>query len=125
MNKKIILIGIATLAVVAVTYAAWYSYDRHEKLVQAEKCNDMLANQPKPTMVTGPDGNPAPLYSLNGCATVVVPPSLWNVLRSQMLFENVPDRMKVNPYSFTDILLGRYTFGPSDIGCDQSATTTD
>jgi hypothetical protein len=125
MNKKIILIGIAALVVAAIAYAAWYSYDRHEKLVQSQQCNDMLLNPPKPTMVAGPDGNPAPVYSLNGCATVVVPPSLWSVLRGRMEFENVPRRMKVNPYSFADILLGRYTFGPTDIGCDQSATTTD
>ncbi len=56
---------------------------------------------------------------------MVVPPSLWNLLRGRMVFGNVPERMKVNEYSFTDIVLGRYTFGPVNIACDQSATTTD
>lgn len=120
-----ILIPVAIIILGAGTYAAWYSYSRHEKLVEAEKCNDLFANPPKPTMVTGPDGTPAPLYSLNGCATVVIPPSLLDILRGRIVFENVPERMKVNPYSFTDVLLGRYTFGPTDVGCDQSATTTD
>lgn len=125
MTKKIILISIIILATVAVAYAALYSYDRHEKLIEAEKCNDMLSNPPKPTMVTGPDGNPAPLYSLNTCVIMVVPPSLWDLLRGRIIFENVPHRMRVNPYSFKDILLGHYTFSPADMGCDQSGTTTD
>lgn len=125
MTKKIILIVIIILSTAAVAYAALYSYHRSEKLIETEKCNDMLSNPPKPTMVAGPDGNPAPLYSLNTCIIMVVPPSLWDLLRGSIKFENVPHRMRVNPYSFTDILLGHYTFGPADTGCDQSATTTD
>ncbi|MDB5188127.1 MAG: hypothetical protein JWO50_647 [Candidatus Kaiserbacteria bacterium] len=116
---------LAILALVAVAYAVWYSYERHEKLVQSEVCKETLANPAKPTMVKGPDGNPAPLYTINGCTTVVVPPTLWNLIRGRMVFDNVPNRMKVNPYSFSDILRGSYTFGPTDIVCDQSATTTD
>ena len=76
-------------------------------------------------MMTAPDGTLAPVYSINTCAAVVVPPSLWDLLRGHIVFENVPERMKINPYSFTDVLLGRYTFGPALSGCDQSATTTD
>jgi hypothetical protein len=125
MNKRITLISIAILAAAVAAYAAWYSYERHAKLAQAEECGSMLANPPEPAMVAGPGGEPAPLYTLNGCAAVVVPPPLWDLLRGKMAFENVPERMKVNPYSFADVLLGRYTFGPADVGCDQSATTTD
>jgi len=124
-SKKTILITVLFLAVVAIAYAAWYSYARHEKLAQAMQCTYDLEHPKPPTIVTGPDGNPAPLYSLNGCAMVIVPPSLWDVLRGRIVFTNVPQRMKVNPYSFADILFGRYTFGPTDVGCDQSATTTD
>lgn len=111
--------------IAVAAYAAWYSHERREKLAQVQQCDEQMAHPIKPQMVTGPDGNPAPLYSVNGCATVVVPPSLWDIVRGHIVFENVPTRMKVNPYSLGDILLGRYTFGPSDIGCDQSATTTD
>lgn len=43
MSKKIILIGIAILVVIAAAYAAWYSYARHEKLIQAAAGSDKYA----------------------------------------------------------------------------------
>lgn len=125
MIKKITFVAIAIFLVAVVTYTAWYSYNRNQRLALVEKCNDTLANPAKPMMTTGPDGKPAPLYSINGCVSTVVPPSLWNILTGHMIFDAVPQRMKINPYSFTNILLGQYTLGPTDIRCDQSATTTD
>jgi hypothetical protein len=130
MNRRQFYLRIAIgiiifLVVIVAIYGVWYSFERDAKLAQVEKCNDLLNNPPKPTLVTGPDGKPAPLYSLNGCTLVVVPPTFWNMVRGRMVFTNVPKRMTVNPYSLTDILLGRYTFGLADVRCDQSATTTD
>ena len=125
-NHIYIWIGVAVILLGAVAYAGWYSFDRQTKIAQAQMCNDTLINPPKPEMVPAPDGTLAPLYSINTCAAVVVPPSLWDLLRGRIVFENVPKRMKINSYSLTDILFGQYTFGPAfTSGCDQSATTTD
>jgi hypothetical protein len=55
----------------------------------------------------------------------VVPPPLWDIIRGRMTFEGIPERMQVNPYSLADMILGRYTLGPANMPCNQSATTTD
>jgi hypothetical protein len=125
MKKYIyILIPLTIILLTILTYAVRYTCDRAYKIAEAQKCGDMLTNPPRPEMMPSPDGTLAPVYSINTYSAVVVPPSLWNMLRGRIVFENVPKRMKVNPYSFTDVLLGRYTFGPTDVACDQSATTT-
>ncbi|MBI4088379.1 hypothetical protein HY418_03315 [Candidatus Kaiserbacteria bacterium] len=107
-------------------YAAWYSYNRQAKIAQVEQCNYGFEHPKPPTMMTAPDGTLAPVYSIEPCVTVIVPPPLWDLVRGRIAFENIPERMKVNPYSLTGVLLGRYTLGPDiALPCDQSATTTD
>ncbi len=107
-------------------YAAWYSYARQAKIAEVEQCNDNLEHPKPPVMMTAPDGSLAPVYAIETCAAVVVPPPLSDLVRGRVSFEGIPERMKVNPYSFLDVLLGRYTLGSADIPpCDQSATTTD
>lgn len=130
VSLRIVLIVLAALCVVIVAivgaYAGWYTYNRHVQIVRAEKCAYDLEHPAPPTMMTAPDGTLAPVYMTEPCITVVVTPPLWDIVRGHIAFEGVPERMKVNPYSLTDILLGRYTLGPGiDLPCDQSATTTD
>ncbi len=129
MLKKntIIVPAICALMIFIVSgvYALWYSHNRQLKIAQVEKCNYEMEH-PKPlTMMTAPDGNLAPVYTLEICPVAVVPPSLQNLLRGRIVFEGVPNRMEVNAYSLKDILLGNYTLGPEAVlPCDQSATTT-
>ena len=123
-----ILVGIvvALLLCGVFGYAAWYSYNRESKLAQVQECASSTHRPKPPTMMRAPDGALAPVYSLETCTAVVVPPSLFDLVRGRIVFSDVPERMKVNPYTFKDILLGTYTLGPGDIpACDQSATTTD
>jgi len=130
MTKKSISIGIGALVFVILAalgaYAAWYSYDRQARIAQVEQCGYDLEHPQPPTLITAPDGSLAPLYSIETCTTIIVPPTLWNIVRKRIAFEGIPEHMKVNPYSFTDVLLGRYTLGPERVlPCDQPATTTD
>jgi hypothetical protein len=55
-----------------------------------------------------------------------VPPSIGDLVRGRITFARVPEGMKVSPYSFVDVFLGRYTLN-LNLGapCNQSATTTD
>lgn len=120
---RVLTLAGAAIVFTIVVYASWYAYNRAavERGVQA--CAEMLS---KPQMMRAPDGTMVPVYSLDPCAGTVVPPRLADLLRGRMAFEGVPDRMIVNPYSFADVLLGRYTLGVAPVpACDQSATTTD
>lgn len=107
-------------------YVGWYSYARQMKIAQVEQCNYNLVHPKPPTMITAPDGSLAPVYSIEPCTAVVVPPSLLDIIRGRFTFEGVAKGMKVNPYLLMDVLLGNYTLGPdTSMPCDQSATTTD
>ena len=124
--RKFLQICSGILLPVLLAYVAWYSYERQEKIVAVEHCAYNLEHPSPPTMTTAPDGNLAPVYSIETCAAIIAPPSLWDIMRGRMKFEDVPERMKINPYSFVDMLLGRYVLGPDiSMPCDQSATTTD
>ncbi len=129
MNRKSLIIAGAALLFVlasASAYAAWYSLERQAKTARIEQCNYELEHPKPPVMMAAPDGSLAPVYDINTCFAVVVPPSLWDMVRGNIVFEGIPERMKVNQYSLTDVLLGRYTLGPDITSpCDQSATTTD
>lgn len=120
-------IGIAALVILAGlgTYAAWYSYQRQEKIAQAAECAYQIDHPAPPKMVRAPDGSLARLESINVCLAIVVPPSLFDLVRGRIAFTGIPERMKVNRYSLMDVLSGNYTLGP-DFGmpCDPSATTT-
>ena len=118
-------VSLLTIFFVCIGYALWYSHNRQVKITQAEKCNYEMEHPKPPTMMTSPDGSLAPVYSLKICPVVVVPPSLQDLLRGRIVFDGIPKRMQVNPYSFIDILFGNYTLGPAAVlPCDQSATTT-
>ena len=129
-KRTIIIIGLGVVILTALVslgaWAGWYSYDRYAKIAWVEQCNNDIEH-PKPlTMMTAPDGSLAPVYSIETCMTIVIPPPLWDIVRGRITFEGIPERMMVNPYSFADTLLGRYTLGPDiTLPCDQSATTTD
>src|SRR5882672_4948655 len=111
------------LLLVFGAYASWYTYMRHEKISQVAQCQYDMEHPKPPTMMTAPDGSLAPVYSVNGCPTIIVPPPLWNVIRGRVSIEGVPKHMIVNPYSPQDILFGNYSYGPNNNEpCDQSAT---
>lgn len=121
---SLVFVAIAIIAVGA--WAAWYSYNRQAKIAEAKECQYEIVHPKQPVMMTAPDGSLAPVYSINTCMAVVVPPPLWNLIRGHVVFEGIPERMKVNSYTLSDVLLGRYTLGPNiTLPCDQSATTTD
>lgn len=120
-------VGVAALVILVGigAYAAWYSYQRQEKIAQAAECAYQLDHPAPPKMARAPDGSLARLESMNICLAVVVPPPVWDLIRGHIAFTGIPERMKVNRYSLMDILSGHYTLGP-DLGmpCDPSATTT-
>lgn len=124
IRMKRIAAAAAILGALALLgYAAWYSFNRRAIAEEAAACREKLAH---PTQMRAPDGSLATVYTLDICASVVVPPPLFDLIRGRMTFSGVPDRMKVNTYTLRDILRGRYTLGPADLpACDQSATTTD
>ncbi len=105
-------------------YAAWYTYHRDTIIAQTAKCDQQLAHPEDSPKMRAPDGSMVPV--MTPCRIDVTPPSLFDLIRGRVAFTDVPERMQVNPYSFLDVLLGRYTLGPN-IGapCNQSATTTD
>jgi hypothetical protein len=125
--KKIILIILAIIILVPVIWATWYTYNRQTKIAQAKQCQYEIEHPKPPTIMMAPDGTPAILNSIvNPCMNFIVLPSLSDIITGHIVFEGIPERMKVNPYSFTDVLLGRYTVGPNvSLPCNQSATTTD
>jgi hypothetical protein len=127
-NSKYItpLFAVLGTLVLIGAYAAWYSYERQTKIAQVAQCDYDLVHPKSPTMMTAPDGTLVPVYSLEACVTIVVPPKLSDIIRGRIEFENIPERMKVNSYTLADVLLGRYTLGSDDsVLCDQSATTTN
>lgn len=123
--RKIIFV-VVFLAVALGAYVVWYSYIRQMKIKQVETCNDQLAHPKLPTMTTAPDGSLAPVYAINSCTTIVVPPTLWDLIHGRFVFEDLSPRFTVAiPASLLDILLGNYALQPALVGCDQSATTTN
>lgn len=108
---------LAALVVTLSAYVAWYTYHRHEVLIQIDKCDYVLAH---PEASRGPDGVMTP------CLMQPLPPSIVDLVRGRIIFTRVPEGTKVNPYSFVDVLLERYTLGFNrGAPCNQSATTTD
>lgn len=122
--RRIVLIVVVMALVAAGAYAAWYTYHRHEVIVQLDKCDYALAHPEASPKMRAPDGTFVPV--MTPCLMQPVPPSIGNLVRGRITFTRVPESTKVNPYSFLDVLLGRYMLGPN-IGapCNQSATTTD
>jgi len=128
MNLKNIYIGMGAFILLALVaagaYAAWYTYHRHEVIVQLDKCDYALAHPEASPKVRAPDGTFVTV--ITPCLMQPVPPSIGNLVQGRITFTRVPESTKVNPYSFLDVLLGRYTLEPNlGAPCDQSATTTD
>jgi hypothetical protein len=125
--KKIAIIAALVIVLATATYAAWYSYARQSQIAQIAECQYELEHPQPPVFMEGPPGfGVVPVQIAELCPITVAPPSLWDLIRGRIALKDIPQGMKVNPYSLTDILRGRYTLGPNnDIGCDQSATTTD
>lgn len=122
--KKYTLIIFVALVVALGAYAAWYTYHRHEVIVQLDKCDYALAHPEASPKMRAPDGTFVPV--MTPCLMQPVPPSIGDLVRGHITFTRVPESTKVNPYSFVDVLLGRYTLGPNlGAPCNQSATTTD
>jgi hypothetical protein len=125
-KHKIIISTVFGILVAIGAYAAWYSYARQSKISQVKQCNYDLEHPKPPVMMMAPDGNLAPVYSIETCTTVVVPPPLSDIVRGRIVFKGIPEREKVNQYTLLDVLLGNYTLGlDTSPTCDQSATTTD
>lgn len=126
MNRvyKISIAVFGTVLLSGGVYAAWYSYHRHVIIAASEQCQYQLAHPETAPKMRAPDGSIVPV--MTPCLIEPVPPPLGAVLRGNTTPTDVPERMRVNPYTFWDVLLGRYSVSP-DIGapCDQSATTTD
>jgi len=122
--KKYPLIILIALVVTLGAYAAWYTYHRQEVIVQLDKCDYALTHPEASPKMRAPDGTFVSVVT--PCLMQPVPPGIADLVRGRIIFTRVPESTKVNPYSFLDILLGRYTLGPN-IGtpCNQSATTTD
>lgn len=110
--KLIIFIIIVIPVFAAIIYASWYSYERQVKIVKAEECMNQK-------------GGPGKVLQI--CSTII-PPSIWNLARGQIVVEGLPNKMVLAPYSLKDVLLGNYK-ATLTVGmltrCDQSATTTD
>jgi hypothetical protein len=105
-------------------YAAWYTYHRHEVIAQIDKCDYQLAHPEESPKMRAPDGTFVPV--MTPCLMQPVPPSFFDLVRGRIAFTRISEGTKVNPYSFLDVLLGRYTLGPNlGVPCNQSATTTD
>ncbi len=116
MKKIILILAIVILVPVIATavWAAWYSFERQQKIAHNAECN-LQFSQP---------AAPGSLQEI--CAYEVVPPTLWNLAHSHFVFEDLPPRFRVAiPVSLKEILLGRYSIQPVLTGCVQSATTTD
>lgn len=113
----VILIIVVVLIIGIVGYASWYSYERQNKIIEAEECKSQNEN---------------PFHLMKICSTLV-PPSVWDLAHGDIAVQGIPNLMKLNPYSLKDVLIGNYTvtidLGPKmTLGlllCDQSATTTD
>jgi len=127
-STKIILSIIVLVPILTViTWATWYTYNRQTKIAQTEQCKYELEHPKPPEMMTGPGGKLMLIASVDSpCMRFNVIPSLMDIISGHIVFEDIPKQMKVNPYTFTDMLLGRYTIGINlPRPCDQSATTTD
>lgn len=128
MNRKNIYIGVGVfilLALVAVgAYASWYSYNRHQVIAQLDKCEYQSAHPEASPKMRAPDGTFVPV--MTPCLMQPVPPSIGDLVRGHVIITGIPETMKVAPYSFWDVLLGRYTLNfYLGVPCNQSATTTD
>ena len=126
MNHVVkVTVCIALFAVTALSaYAAWYAYHRHEVIAQLEKCDYAVTHPEASPKIRAPDGSLVPV--MTPCLMQPVPPSIGELVRGRITFTKVPEGTKVNPYSFIDVLLGRYTLSPNlGAPCNQSATTTD
>ena len=124
--KRIAFVFLGLILVCLTSYAFWYTHERNTKLAQIKECSDLLEQPAQLVMMEGPPGvpNPVPVQMATPCPIVVAPPTLLNLMRGRLVFEGVRPSMKVQPYSLTDILLGRYVLSPDfGMGCDQSATT--
>ena len=123
--KKRTLVSLGILFLIVFSYAIWYSHNRAVKITRVQTCGD-ARNHQEAVMMRAPDGSMVPVYSIETCSAVVIPPPLTDLIRGKITFQNIPKRMVVNPYSLSDVLLGNYTFGSDNsVPCDQSATTTD
>lgn len=127
MSRKLLIIisSILLFALVVVgAYSAWYTYHRHEVIAQLEKCDYVLTHPEASPKMRAPDGTFVSV--MTPCLMQPVPPSMGDLVRGRITFARIPEGTKVNPYSFVDVLLGRYTLGPNlGAPCNQSATTTD
>jgi hypothetical protein len=125
MVKKIAIVFLAVVVLALGAYATWYSLERNDRIAQNIECEKKLLEPGGSIRAIGLPGKIAVVDDL--CVRQVVPPSLWNLIRGKMVFENVPNHMKVNEgYSFKDVLLGRYSYGLDiNLPCNPTATTTD
>lgn len=115
---------VVIIAVAAIAYPAWYSYNRQAVIAQIAKCEYQLVHPEASPKMRAPDGTLVPV--MTPCLMQPVPPGIVDLVRGRITFTRVPESTKVNPYSFVDVLLGRYTLGPNlGAPCNQSATTTD
>lgn len=122
--KKYTIIILVALVVALGAYAAWYTYHRQEVIVQLDKCDYALAHPEASPKMRAPDGTFVSV--MTPCLMQPVPPSIGDLMRGRVTFTRVSESTKVNPYSFLDMFLGRYTLGPNlGAPCNQSATTTD
>lgn len=122
--KKYLPIILVALVVALGAYAAWYTYHRHEVIVQLDKCDYALTHPEASPKMRAPDGTFVPV--MTPCLMQPVPPSIGDLVRGHVTITGIPESMKVAPYSFWDVLLGRYALN-LNLGapCNQSATTTD
>jgi len=124
MKKVRVGIPLAIVIVMISGYATWYTWHRHVVVAQAAECDYQLAHPETAPKMRAPDGSMVPV--MTPCLIGVTPPSLLELIRGRIVFADVPERMQVNPYTFWDVLLGRYSVSlNSGVLCGQSATTTN
>ena len=121
-HKKIITTALV-LFLATVFYAAWYSWNREQKIAQIGKCAYAMEH---PKMLRAPDGKLTPVYDPTNCLIEPTPPAFPDLIRGRINLGNIQKGLQVKPYTFWDILLGNYSLIPdSTLPCDQTATTTD
>lgn len=118
------VVFLGVVIVVLGGYALWYTVHRSQVIARVTQCGHSFAHPEAAPKVAAPDGSTVSLTT--PCLLEPIPPTLGDLLHGDTAPSGVPERMQVNPYSFLDVLLGRYSVSPmSGAPCDQGATTTD